>query len=179
MTTEAELIETPEGLVPKGEGWYVINAADAAWGHSDRFGRFCGFEGDERFRQFGINIHMLEPGQPSCFYHRENQQEDFLVLSGECTLIIEGRERRLKAWDFFHCPPGTTHVFVGADPGPCAILMVGGRVGDVEITYPMNDVAARHGAAASKKTKSPQEAYAGVAKPTPIRSPWPAPILQA
>jgi hypothetical protein len=26
---------------------------------------------------------VLAPGQPACFHHRENEQEDFLVLSGE------------------------------------------------------------------------------------------------
>ena len=40
-------------------------------------------------------------------HHRENAQEGFLVLSGECLLIVEEEERRLRAWDFFHCPGGT------------------------------------------------------------------------
>ena len=57
----------------------------------------------------------------------ESAQEDFLVLSGECLLLIEGEERPLKAWDFVHCPAGTEHVFVGAGTGPCVILMVGSR----------------------------------------------------
>ena len=44
-------------------------------------------------------------------YHRENAQEGFLVVAGECLLIVEGQERQLKAWDFFHCPGGTEHLW--------------------------------------------------------------------
>ena len=64
---------------------------------------------------------MLEPGQPSCLYHRENLQGDFLVLSGECRVLAEGQQRVLGAWDLVHCPPETDHVFVGAGDGPCVI----------------------------------------------------------
>ena len=92
------------------------------------FGAYTRFEGEARFPQIGINIGVLEPGQPACMYHGEDDQEDFLVLSGECLLLIEGEERRLEAWDFVHCPAWTEHVFVGAGDGPCAILAVGARV---------------------------------------------------
>ena len=44
----------------------------------------------------GINLAVLEPGQPNCMYHGEDEQEDFLVLSGECLLLVEGEERRLR-----------------------------------------------------------------------------------
>ena len=46
-------------------------------------------------------------------YHGESNQ-DFLVLSGECLLLVEGEERLLRAWDFFHSPAWTEHVLVGA-----------------------------------------------------------------
>jgi mannose-6-phosphate isomerase-like protein (cupin superfamily) len=46
--------------------------------------------------------------------HRESHQEDFLVLAGECTLLVEDQERQLQAWDFVHCPPDTEHIFIGA-----------------------------------------------------------------
>ena len=159
MVPEAPLERTETGLVPKGEGWFVVNARDARWQDSD-FGPFTRFEGDVRFRQIGINIGVVEPGQPSCMYHREDEQEDFLVLSGECLLLIEGEERRLKAWDFVHCPPWTDHVFVGAGDGPCAILAVGTRLTD-DIVYPASDLAQRHGAGVEKETRDPKEAYAG------------------
>ena len=79
------------------------------------------------FPQLGIRLHVLEPGEPNGLYHSESEQEAFLVLSGECTLLVEGEERLLRQWDFFHSPAGTEHIFVGAGDGPCVIFMVGAR----------------------------------------------------
>ena len=106
---------------------------------------------------------MLAPGQPACYYHGENEQEDFLVLSGECLLLIEGEERRLKAWDFVHCPAWTEHVFVGAGDGPCAVLAVGTRLRD-DVVYPESGLAQRHGAGVGHETRNPREAYAELAE---------------
>jgi Uncharacterized conserved protein, contains double-stranded beta-helix domain len=159
VTPEAPLESAGAGLAPEGDGWFVLSARDARWQEGD-FGAFARFEGDARFQQLGINIGVLEPGQPSCMYHRENEQEDFLVLSGECLLLIEGRERSLKAWDFVHCPPWTEHVFVGAGAGPCAILAVGSRSGG-SVVYPASDLARSHGAGVDTETGEPDEAYAG------------------
>jgi uncharacterized cupin superfamily protein len=105
---------------------------------------------DEPFEQVGINIRVLEPGDTASRYHSETAQEDFLVLQGTCTLVVAGEERKLKQWDFFHCPPGTEHVFIGAGDGPCVVLMVGARRDDLEYWYP------------EYKTASPAEAYAGL-----------------
>src|SRR5207244_3036049 len=80
---EALLEQTDAGLVPKGEGWFVVNAREARWREGD-FGAYTRFEGDARFPQLGINLSVLQPGQASCYYHGEPDQEDFLVLSGEC-----------------------------------------------------------------------------------------------
>jgi len=159
---EARIIQSEHGLKPQGEGWYVINLREAEWGESPHFGSFCGFEGDARFQEIGVNVHVLQPGQPACKYHSEAVQEAFLVLSGECTLIVEEEERPLKAWDFFHCPPGTRHVFVGAGEGPCAILMIGSRVGDPGLLYPQSEVAAKHGASVVETTPDPKIAYEGL-----------------
>jgi uncharacterized cupin superfamily protein len=158
MIPEAPLKQVGEGLSPKGDGWFVVNAREARWRDGD-FGAYTRFEGDVRFPQVGINIGVLEPGQPACMYHRESEQEDFLVLSGECLLLIEGEEHRLQAWDFVHCPPWTEHVFVGAGSGPCAILAIGGRP-TKEIVYPANELAQRRGAGVGADTSDPDEAYA-------------------
>ena len=163
---EAEIVDTPNGRRPAGEGWYVLNATEAPWRALPGWGRSTHFEPDEpRFAQYGINIHVLEPGEPNCRYHGEDQQEDFLVISGECLLIVEGEERRLRAWDFVHCPAGTHHVFVGAGDGPCVVLMMGARNPDETIEYPVDEVAQRHGAAVQKATNSPPEAYADLSPP--------------
>ncbi len=165
MVQEAPLEQTESGLVPKGEGWFVVNAKEARWLEHKAFGSGTTFEGEPEFQQLGINIGVLEPGQPACLYHRENAQEDFLVLFGECVLLIEGEERALKAWDFVHCPPWTDHVLVGAGSGPCAILAVGAR-GNEEIVYPVSDLARRHGAGAEQETPDPKEAYAPFGRPS-------------
>jgi quercetin dioxygenase-like cupin family protein len=110
--------------VPEGAGWFVVNAREARWWHHDTFGSAVVFEGDPGFSQFGINIQVLQPGEPNCMYHGESGQEDFLVLSGEYLLLIQGEERLLKQWDFVHSPPWTEHVFAGRDR-PSVILMVG------------------------------------------------------
>ena len=167
MVPEASLEQTEEGLVPKGEGWFVVNAKEARWFEHDVFGSGTVFEGEPRFEQVGINIGVLEPGQPACMYHRENAQEDFLVLHGEALLIVEGQERPLKAWDFFHCPAGTNHVIVGAGDGPCAVLAVGYRPGEEEIVYPTEPVALRHRAGVETETPDPREAYAPFERPRP------------
>jgi uncharacterized cupin superfamily protein len=159
MVPEASLKQTDAGLVPAGEGWYVVNAREAEWHEHEAFGRWCHFEGDVRFSQLGINVSVLLPGQPSCMYHRESNQEDFLILAGDCRLLVEGEERPLKAWDFFHCPPWTEHVFVGGSR-PCLIVAVGGREKDDSVAYPVVDVAERYGAGVPEETTSGQEAYA-------------------
>jgi len=165
MPEEAKLVETESGLEPEGEGWFVVNVGDAAWWrHRGIFGFGCRFEDPEseaaEFPQIGINLRVLQPGEPNCRYHAESDQEDFLVLGGECVLLVEGQERRLRAWAFVHCPPWTEHVFVGAGDGPCVILMVGARLPDGEIVYPVSELALGHGAGVAKESRDPGEAYA-------------------
>jgi uncharacterized cupin superfamily protein len=173
VVPEAELGQTEAGLVPKSPGWFVLNARDAKWsdGH---FGAFAPFEGpDARFEQLGMNIAVLQPGQPSSLYHREDTQEDFLLLSGECLLLIEGEERLLRAWDFVHCPAYAEHTFVGAGDGPCVLLGIGARPTS-EVVYPAEEVARRHGAGAEETTSKPQEAYAPFERDVdlPYREGW-------
>lgn len=74
--------------------------------------------------------------------------------------MIEGEERRLRAWDFVHCPPWVEHVFVGAGDGPSVVLMVGARRDGIGIRYPVSDAAARHGASVEVETPRPEVAYA-------------------
>jgi uncharacterized cupin superfamily protein len=154
---EAPLAQTDGGRVPGGEGWFVLNVREARW-RDGHYGAYTRFEGEERFPQVGINIGVLAPGQPSCMYHGEGEQENFLVLSGECVLLIEGEERRLAAWDFVHCPAWTEHVLVGAGDGPCTILAVGSRSGGA-VTYPSSPLARSHGAGVAEVTSDPAVAY--------------------
>jgi len=152
MIEEARMKRGENGIVPDGEGW---------------------FEGKPSFPHFGINVRVLQPGQPACHYHREDQQEAFLVLQGECHLLVEGQERMLRQWDFFHCPPDTNHVVVGAGDGPCVVLMVGKRDPNQKIVYPVDELALDHGAGVRTETASPAEAYAGVGRRRECAAPPP------
>ena len=171
--TEAQLADAGAGLAPSGDGWFVVNVRDTGWMTSQEFGSGCVFESrDAWFPQFGINVSVLEPGKPNCLYHSENAQEAFLVLSGACKLLVEGEERELKAWDFFHCPSGVEHVFVGAGDGPCVVLMVGARSKDEKLFYPVSELAEKYGASAEADTPDPGVAYARFERPGKARPPY-------
>jgi uncharacterized cupin superfamily protein len=163
MTEEEKLVPVEEGgVAPEGDGWFVLNAKDAHWLDGD-LGKYTGFEGKEsRFPQLGINLNVMQPGEPMTMYHRENAQEDFLVLAGEALLIVQGKERPLERWDFFHCPAGVDHAIVGAGDGPCLVLAVGARTGaeDDGLVYPADPVAQKHGTGVDVETKEGGEAYA-------------------
>jgi uncharacterized cupin superfamily protein len=170
---EAPLEDSGSGLAPAGDGWFVVNVRDTTWLNSETFGSGCIFETQEHFfPQVGINIAVMLPGEPNCLYHSESQQEDFLVLAGECKVLVEGEERPLKQWDFVHCPAGTEHVFVGAGDGPSVVLMIGARTPDEQLLYPVSELAARYGASAEEETPDPRVAYARFERPRNERPPY-------
>ena len=162
---KAPLARTENGLVPQGPGWFVVNARDGQWWDRGPRGLVCRFEGDgdAEFSQLGVTLFVLRPGQSMSMYHWEADQEDFLVLSGDALLLVEGEERPLRAWDFVHCPPGADHTIVGAGSGPAVIVATGARVDSIGENwggYPVLEVAVRHDASAERETTDPQEAYA-------------------
>jgi uncharacterized cupin superfamily protein len=171
MVEEARLEDVGSGLAPVSEGWFVVSVLDAAWLTNDAFGARCVFEANgpvlrrrpdreqQRFADLGCTLAVIAPGKPSGLYHAESAQEDFLVLVGECLLLIEGEERPLRAWDFVHCPQGTAHVFVATGDGPCVIFMTGKRTKDKSIVYPDSVLARSRGAGVDRETTSPAEAY--------------------
>jgi len=141
--------------------WFVVNAREARWLDNEKFGAYTRFEPEgERLEQVGINISVLGPGQPMALYHGEEDQEDFLVLAGTATLLIEGHERLLEQWDFVHCPPWTEHIIVGSGDGPCVVLAVGGREHD-GVVYPVSELALRHSAGATEERRRGAEGDAG------------------
>jgi uncharacterized cupin superfamily protein len=175
MTEEARLRTVGSGLVAERDGWFVVNAREAAWTSREGFGFRCTFAADGpvmrgvetdlepwSFPQLGITLSVVGPGERSTLYHAElGQQEDFLVLRGSCTLLIEEQEREVQQWDLVHCPSGTRHAFVNNGDAPCVLLMVGARREDAEgIVYPRSDVALKHGAGVEVEATSPHEAYA-------------------
>jgi uncharacterized cupin superfamily protein len=164
VASEARLEETTSGLVPATEGWFVVNVAEAAWETNDAFGAACFFEGDNAaFAQIGVNIRVLSPGRTRVLYHAESMQEDFLVLAGECLLLIEQQTQVLGAWDFVHCPPWTAHAFVARGKTPCVMVMIGARRGsgpNEDIVYPRSELALHHGVGVERESRSPEEVLA-------------------
>jgi uncharacterized cupin superfamily protein len=181
MIEEARLESVESGLTPVTAGWFVVNARDAAWMNNDATQACCIFESDDfvvRGRPdlseyvkpgAGFVLRVLRPGLAADVYHAESVQEDFLVLMGECILIIEDQERHLRPWDFVHCPPGAAHTFVGAGDGPCVLVCAGNRDLNDETfwrVYKRSDVALRYGASVEQDTSSDAEANA------PFRDRW-------
>jgi uncharacterized cupin superfamily protein len=177
VVPEAPLEETEAGLVPAGHGWFVVNAREARWVHREGRGESLPLTGytereDPYFPQVGINLYVLGPGEPMGMYHWEADTEDFLVLSGEALLIVEGEERPLKAWDFVHCPPETKHTILGAGDGPCAVLAVGAREhqeGEGWGGYSVDEAALRHGAGVEEETNDAAVAYGRFRRSEPAR----------
>jgi uncharacterized cupin superfamily protein len=172
---EARAEETPYGRYITSDGWFVHNLEEALAVRLDQGGAVYPLEPREApFRDIGVNVRVLWPGDANALYHEEDAQEGFLVLHGECLLVVEDEERPLRRWDYFHCPPGTRHVLVGAGNGASVVLMIGARREQEAFFYPMSAVAAQHGASASAETSDPDEAYAGRSHGfEPTRLPWP------
>jgi len=147
--------------------WYVRNVADADWLVNEKFGARVFLVPGEA--EVGVRVHVLEPGKPSTLYHRETGQEGFLVVEGECLLILGDEERTLQAWDYFHCPPGVAHSFVGAGDRPCVLVTVGLRDENGSIVYERHEPALAHGAGVEEETNTPDVAYAPFPKWQPGR----------
>lgn len=178
MVPEARLERSDTGLVPSGPGWFVLNAREAQWHRRPGRGvrlTFTGatdFDAETYFPQLGVNLAVLWPGEPIGMYHWEADQEDFLVLSGEALLIVEGEERPLRTLDFFHCPPQTSHMIVGAGSGPCVVLAAGSRQFMATPqwgSYVVNEAALRHGVGVEQQTSDAGVAYARFPDPSPAR----------
>lgn len=158
---EAPLTDSPAGKTPDGDGWFIVNVADSQGMTTESFGSGTRFESMEHpFPEFGINVRVLEPGQPCALYHREAAQEAFLVLSGEVIAIVEDQERTMRKGDLLHVPPETAHIIVGAGSGASSVLMVGTRKdGPADVFYPVSEPAAKYGASVTEETDDRAKAY--------------------
>ena len=168
MIAESRLEPVGSGLAPVTPGWFVLNVADAAWVTNAEWAGVCIFESDRFVLQerpdlpmyvkpaAGFTIRVVPPGNPAGGYHAESVQEDFLVVMGECILIVENQERQLRTWDFVHCPPMTAHTFVNTSSGPCVLVATGNRRDDLERIYPASELAARYGAGSPAETENPE-----------------------
>jgi len=161
-----------EDGVPIAAGWFVVNARAARWLHNEMRSvcRFGG-QGEAHFDDLGVGLYWLEPGKPMALYHHEAGQEDFLVLRGSCTLIVEGVRRPLAQWDFVHCPPRTAHTIVAAGNDPALVFAVGARKEKGSASYPVHEAAIRHRAGVPDEATTPDETYGRFGEPRPGPAP--------
>ena len=178
MVPKAKLEDKGAGLVPVGQGWFILSARDARWfdkpeqGWSVPLTGSDEYEAETFFPMLGMAIRVVGPGEVSTTYHWETEQEDFLVLAGECIAIIEGQERRLKQWDFVHCLPETKHAFVGVDDGPCVLLCASSRQFQKDGPwgyYCYDETAERYNAASPEDTQDGSIADARFPEPKASR----------
>ena len=121
----------------------------------------------------GVQLAVLEPGEPNSLYHWETETEAFFVISGEALLVVEGEERALRQWDFVYLPPKTDHVIVGAGEGPSVVLCMSSRENQQfgpYGEYPQNEVAAKH-RASPKDAENPEPNWPE-SEPSPYRDGW-------
>ncbi|HXB15118.1 MAG TPA: cupin domain-containing protein [Solirubrobacteraceae bacterium] len=91
--------------------------------------------GGERFQtlrrelgvsSFGINLIVLEPGQRGRIHSHERQEEVYLVLAGELTLLIEREPTVLGSDALARVGPGLRRQLVNAGPERLVLLALGG-----------------------------------------------------
>ncbi len=91
--------------------------------------------GDERFQTlrrelgvtgFGINALALAPGQRGRVHRHEHQEEVYLVLEGELTLVLEDGERVLARNELARVGPEARRQLVNAGREPLVLLALGG-----------------------------------------------------
>lgn len=175
---EARIKDTEQGRLPAGDGWFILNLGEMPWETVPGFGVARGFDwatGSEDVPGVGVHIHVLQPGEPNGYYHAEDAQEGFIVLSGECLAVVEGQERPMRQWDYLHSPPGTAHITLGAGDGPCVLLMFGSPDPRRKVTWIADETAAKHGASVARTTGVDREAY-GDPLPAEALMPAPAPF---
>lgn len=92
-------------------------------------------DGDERFQtlrreldvtSFGIKLIVLAPGQRGRIHSHDRQEEVFLVLEGELTLLIEGEAEILGPDTLVRVAPGLRRQLVNAAGERLALLALGG-----------------------------------------------------
>ena len=173
---EARIEDTGHGRAPAGEGWFILNLGEMPWETVPGFGVWRDLDWARAAggpAGLGIHVHVLQPGETNGYYHAEDAVEGFVVLSGECLALVEGRELPMRQWDVFHSPPGTEHGFVGAGDGPAVILMFGAPDPSRKVTWIADETAARHGASVERTTGVGTEAYGDIPDQTVIPPPPP------
>jgi uncharacterized cupin superfamily protein len=79
---------------------------------------------------FGLNLIVLEPRQRGRIHAHEEQEEVYLVLEGELTLLTSaGDEHRLAPWQLARVAPSVRRQLVNRGPARLVLLAIGGSGG--------------------------------------------------
>jgi len=75
---------------------------------------------------FGLNLIVLQPGQAGRIHRHERQEEVYLVLEGELSLLLEGEEHVVPANGIARVAPEMRRQLVNRRPQRLALLALGG-----------------------------------------------------
>jgi mannose-6-phosphate isomerase-like protein (cupin superfamily) len=75
---------------------------------------------------FGMNLITLAAGERGRIHSHDVQEEVYLVLEGELTLMVEGQPRVMGVDALARVGPGVRRQLVNAGPGRLLLLALGG-----------------------------------------------------
>ena len=75
---------------------------------------------------FGINLLKLAPRQRLRVHRHQRQEEVYLVLEGELTLIVEGKDHVLGSGDLARVGPESKRQLTNPRSAPTVVLALGG-----------------------------------------------------
>lgn len=88
--------------------------------------RFLALRRELGVSTFGINAIAFAPGQRGRIHRHEHQEEVYLVLEGELSLLIEGEEHTLGRGALARVAPGVRRQLVNRRPQRLVLLALGG-----------------------------------------------------
>jgi uncharacterized cupin superfamily protein len=75
---------------------------------------------------FGLNLIRLAPGQRGRIHRHARQEEVYVVLAGELTLLFEGEPRTLGRWEAARVSPDIRRQLANRGAEPLVLLALGG-----------------------------------------------------
>jgi uncharacterized cupin superfamily protein len=88
--------------------------------------RFQSLRSELGVSSFGMNVIVLQPGERGRIHAHEHQEEVYLVLEGELTLMVEGEESALGPDRLARVGPPVRRQLVNAGPQRVVLLALGG-----------------------------------------------------
>jgi uncharacterized cupin superfamily protein len=105
-----------------------MSNTDIAYSTIDRDSgdRFQSLRRDLGVTSFGMNVIVLQPGERGRIHAHEHQEEVYLVLEGELTLVVEGEESALGTDRLVRVGPPVRRQLANAGPQRVVLLALGG-----------------------------------------------------